>query len=163
VKCPCLSGIRAGNCSCNRLPLYGLLQPFYEAGEYWVWLFWCISGYIFFWKYRDAIHDRSTGGWIFFLLRLSRLYLLHLVTLALVALARIRNLRRTGPVLRCDIFCELRRGDFARVVSHLPLFRSAGSRFRSRPHAALAGRRTVDARVDAGPSDIAARGGLTRC
>src|ERR1700716_1928030 len=35
--------------------------------------------------------------------------------------------------------------------------------FRSRPHAALAGRRTVDARVDAGPSDIAARGGLTRC
>ena len=68
------------------LPLYGLLQPFYEAGEHGVWLFWCISGYIFFWKYRDAIHDRSTGGWTFFVLRLSRLYPLHLVTLLLVAI-----------------------------------------------------------------------------
>ena len=69
----------------DRLPFYGLLQPFYEAGEYGVWLFWCISGYIFFWKYRDAIHDRATGGSTFFVLRLSRLYPLHLVTLALVA------------------------------------------------------------------------------
>jgi peptidoglycan/LPS O-acetylase OafA/YrhL len=68
------------------LPLYGLLLPFYEVGEYGVWLFWCISGYIFFWKYRDAIHDRSTGGWTFFVLRLSRLYPLHLATLALVAM-----------------------------------------------------------------------------
>ncbi len=68
------------------LPLYGLLQPFYEVGEYGVWLFWCISGYIFFWKYRDTIHDRTTDGWTFFVLRLSRLYPLHLATLALVAI-----------------------------------------------------------------------------
>jgi len=67
-------------------PLYGLLQPFYEVGEYGVWLFWCISGYIFFWKYRDAIHDRTTDGWTFFVLRLSRLYPLHFATLALVAM-----------------------------------------------------------------------------
>jgi peptidoglycan/LPS O-acetylase OafA/YrhL len=77
---------KAVDFAADRLPLYGLLQPFYEAGEYGVWLFWCISGYIFFWKYRDAIHDRSTGGWTFFVLRLSRLYPLHLVTLVLVAL-----------------------------------------------------------------------------
>ncbi|HEX3115124.1 MAG TPA: acyltransferase [Bradyrhizobium sp.] len=68
------------------LPLYGLLQPFYEVGEYGVWLFWCISGYIFFWKYRDTIHDRTTDSWTFFVLRLSRLYPLHLATLALVAI-----------------------------------------------------------------------------
>ena len=68
------------------LPLYSLLQPFYEVGEYGVWLFWCISGYIFFWKYRDTIHDRTTDGWTFFVLRLSRLYPLHLATLALVAI-----------------------------------------------------------------------------
>ncbi len=66
----------------NRLPLYGLLQPFYEAGEYAVWVFWCISGFIFFWKYRDAITDRSISGGTFFVLRLSRLYPLHLATLA---------------------------------------------------------------------------------
>jgi len=68
------------------LPFYGLLLPFYEAGEYGVWIFWCISGFIFFWKYRDAISDRSVSGWTFFVFRLSRLYPLHFVTLLGVAL-----------------------------------------------------------------------------
>ena len=70
----------------DRLPLYGLLQPFYEAGHYGVWVFWCISGFIFFWKYRDAIHDRSMPGWTFFVFRLSRLYPLHIVTLLIVVI-----------------------------------------------------------------------------
>ncbi len=70
----------------DRLPFHSLLQPFYAAGEYGVWVFWCISGFIFFWKYRDAISDRSIGGWKFFVFRLSRLYPLHIVTLALVAM-----------------------------------------------------------------------------
>jgi peptidoglycan/LPS O-acetylase OafA/YrhL len=87
---------RAVDLARNRLPLYDLLQPFYEAGEYGVWLFWCISGYIFFWKYRDAIHDRATGGWTFFVLRLSRLYPLHLVTLALVAILQPIYFRLNG-------------------------------------------------------------------
>jgi peptidoglycan/LPS O-acetylase OafA/YrhL len=46
----------------SELPFYGLLLPFYEVGEYGVWIFWCISGFIFFWKYREAISDRSTAG-----------------------------------------------------------------------------------------------------
>jgi peptidoglycan/LPS O-acetylase OafA/YrhL len=87
---------KAVDLATSRLPLYGLLQPFYEAGEYGVWLFWCISGYIFFWKYRDAIHDRSTGGWTFFVLRLSRLYPLHLATLALVAILQPVYFRLNG-------------------------------------------------------------------
>jgi peptidoglycan/LPS O-acetylase OafA/YrhL len=70
----------------NQLPFYRLLQPFYLAGDYGVWIFWCISGFIFFWKYRDAIADRSIGGWKFFVFRLSRLYPLHVVTLVLVAI-----------------------------------------------------------------------------
>ena len=70
----------------ERLPLYGLLHTFHDSGAYGVWIFWCISGFIFFWKYRDAIADRSVGGWKFFVLRFSRLYPLHLVTLLLVAL-----------------------------------------------------------------------------
>jgi peptidoglycan/LPS O-acetylase OafA/YrhL len=70
----------------DRLPFHGLLHFFYESRPYGVWVFWCISGFIFFWKYRDAIADRSMGGWKFFVLRLSRLYPLHLMTLLLVAL-----------------------------------------------------------------------------
>jgi peptidoglycan/LPS O-acetylase OafA/YrhL len=70
----------------SELPFYGLLLPFYEVGEYGVWIFWCISGFIFFWKYREAISDRSVDGWSFFVFRLSRLYPLHFVTLLLVAL-----------------------------------------------------------------------------
>lgn len=70
----------------DRLPLYDLLQPFYQAGKYGVWVFWCISGFIFFWKYRDAIADRSMRGWTFLVYRLSRLYPLHILTLLIVAL-----------------------------------------------------------------------------
>jgi peptidoglycan/LPS O-acetylase OafA/YrhL len=70
------------------LPLYRLLQVFYDHGPYGVWIFWCISGFIFFWKYRDAIADRSLGGWKFFVLRFSRLYPLHIATLLLVALVQ---------------------------------------------------------------------------
>jgi peptidoglycan/LPS O-acetylase OafA/YrhL len=70
----------------ERLPLYGLLRPFHDSGAFGVWVFWCISGFIFFWKYRDPIADGAIGGWKFFTLRFSRLYPLHLVTLMLVAL-----------------------------------------------------------------------------
>jgi peptidoglycan/LPS O-acetylase OafA/YrhL len=70
----------------HRLPLYGLLQPLHDSGAFGVWIFWCISGFIFFWKYRDPVAERSVGGWKFFVLRFSRLYPLHLVTLLIVAL-----------------------------------------------------------------------------
>jgi len=70
----------------ERLPLYGLLQPFHNSGAFGVWVFWCISGFIFFWKYRDPIAEGSVGGWKFFVLRFSRLYPLHFVTLLVVAL-----------------------------------------------------------------------------
>ena len=70
----------------TQLPFYNLLYPFYEAGEYGVWVFWCISGFIFFWKYRDTISDRTIAGWTFLVFRLSRLYPLHFATLMVVAL-----------------------------------------------------------------------------
>ena len=79
-----------------RLPFYGLLRPFYEAGEYGVWVFWCISGFIFFWKYRDAIFDRAVPGWTFFVFRFSRLYPLHLATLVAVAILQSLYFRMHG-------------------------------------------------------------------
>ena len=80
----------------SRLPLYGLLRPFYEAGNYGVWVFWCVSGFIFFWKYRDAISNRSVSGWKFFVFRFSRLYPLHLVTLIIVAVLQSVYFRQQG-------------------------------------------------------------------
>ena len=70
-------------------PLYFLLAPFYRMGFYGVEVFWCISGYIFFWKYRNAIAQRTIGVAKFFMLRFSRLYPLHVMTLALVAILQI--------------------------------------------------------------------------
>ena len=70
----------------ERLPLYGPLRPFHDFGAFGVWVFWCISGFIFFWKYSDPVATRVIGGWQFFTLRFSRLYPLHLVTLLSVAL-----------------------------------------------------------------------------
>jgi peptidoglycan/LPS O-acetylase OafA/YrhL len=67
-------------------PFYGLLAPFYQAGYYGVNLFWCISGFIFYWKYRNSLSERRIGARKFFVLRFSRLYPLHLATLMLVAL-----------------------------------------------------------------------------
>jgi peptidoglycan/LPS O-acetylase OafA/YrhL len=70
----------------ERLPLYVPLRVLHDSGAFGVWVFWCISGFIFFWKYRDTIAERAIGGWTFFTLRFSRLYPLHLSTLLVVAL-----------------------------------------------------------------------------
>lgn len=70
----------------ERLPLYSLLNVFYDNGVLGVWVFWCISGFIFFWKYRDSIAEGAVGGWKFFVFRFSRLYPLHFTTLLAVAL-----------------------------------------------------------------------------
>lgn len=78
------------------LPFYGALQPFYEAGLFGVWIFWCISGFIFFWKYLTPIADGAVSGWQFFVFRLSRLYPLHLVMLLAVALLQFVYIRLTG-------------------------------------------------------------------
>ncbi len=74
------------NFSRNLQPLYSYLEIFYQHGFYGVQIFWCISGFIFFWKYRDAISCGRVSGVGFFVLRFSRLYPLHIVTLVLVAL-----------------------------------------------------------------------------
>lgn len=66
-------------------PLYSIFAPFYEAGYFGVNVFWCISGFIFFWKYRDTIAERQITPFKFFVLRMSRLYPLHFATLILVA------------------------------------------------------------------------------
>lgn len=77
-------------------PFYALLRPFYEYGWYGVQIFWGISGFIFFWRYRDSVASGTVGGWRFFVRRFSRLYPLHLATLLLVALLQAVYTARTG-------------------------------------------------------------------
>lgn len=77
-------GDRPAPLTWEQLPFYSLLRLLYVHGHYGVQVFWCISGFIFFWKYMYPISERSLGPGKFFLLRFSRLYPLHIVTLLLV-------------------------------------------------------------------------------
>ncbi|MER2265748.1 acyltransferase family protein [Methylobacterium oxalidis] len=67
------------------LPLYPILKPIYLHGWMAVDLFFVISGFVFFWLYRDIIYERRIDAWSFFVLRFTRLYPLHILTLVLVA------------------------------------------------------------------------------
>jgi peptidoglycan/LPS O-acetylase OafA/YrhL len=69
-------------------PLYPALGFLYQYGLCGVQVFWCISGFIFFWKYRNAIARGVVNHKSFFILRFSRLYPLHFATLLFVALAQ---------------------------------------------------------------------------
>jgi peptidoglycan/LPS O-acetylase OafA/YrhL len=77
-------------------PLYSFLVLLYVHGFEGVRVFWCISGFIFFWRYRDSISDGRVGGRKFFVLRFSRLYPLHFATLLLVAFLQFIYNRSNG-------------------------------------------------------------------
>ncbi|WP_315796584.1 acyltransferase [Bradyrhizobium sp. SZCCHNRI3043] len=97
----------------SELPFYNVLFPFYELGEYGVVIFWCISGFIFFWKYGAIIPDGTVDGWTFFVNRLSRLYPLHLATLLLVAGLQALYVAQHG------VFFVYQSNDLAHFVAQL--------------------------------------------
>lgn len=66
-------------------PLFETLSIFYKHGSLAVELFFCISGFVFFWLFSNKITDRKIPAPRFFWDRFSRLYPLHIVTLAIVA------------------------------------------------------------------------------
>ena len=70
-------------------PFYSIFWPFYEHGQLGVQVFWTVSGFIFFWKYKVKLTERFVDAKQFFILRFSRLYPLHFVTLILVALLQL--------------------------------------------------------------------------
>jgi peptidoglycan/LPS O-acetylase OafA/YrhL len=80
----------------DQQPLYRFFSLFYDYGFYGVQIFWCISGFIFFWKYRQAVADGMVSGKKFFVLRFSRLYPLHGVTLLLVGGLQLAYLAQKG-------------------------------------------------------------------
>ena len=68
----------------NELPFNEFLRVFYEIGGSGVLVFWCISGFIFFYKYEEVISKNLINSRKFFLNRFSRLYPLHFITLLIV-------------------------------------------------------------------------------
>jgi len=79
-------GISAVDFRPTEQPFYSTLGFVYRHGSWAVQVFWTISGFIFFWKYRQSISSRAINAGNFLVLRFSRLYPLHLATLLLVAL-----------------------------------------------------------------------------
>lgn len=69
----------------GHMPFSSVLMPFYIYGQFFVELFFTISGYVFFWLYAQSIEARKTGAWSFFVARFARLYPLYFVTLIVVA------------------------------------------------------------------------------
>lgn len=73
------------NFEASRQPLFEALSLFYKHGSLAVELFFCISGFVFFWLFANKIAHRDIPASRFFWDRFSRLYPLHIVTLAMVA------------------------------------------------------------------------------
>ena len=84
------------NLSGLNLPFYNFLWVFYEFGKYAIQIFWSISGFIFFLKYKNIIANKIIRAKTFFILRFSRLYPLHLLTLLLVFFLQTIYLNQTG-------------------------------------------------------------------
>jgi peptidoglycan/LPS O-acetylase OafA/YrhL len=70
--------------SIENQPMFQVLYVFYEKGYEAVQLFFCLSGFIFFWLYSKRISEDSISPGTFAVLRLSRLYPLHFATLLYV-------------------------------------------------------------------------------
>lgn len=73
----------------SQQPLYDIFYLFYNKGYLAVQLFFCISGFIFFWLYNDKIFNKEISGKDFFILRFSRLYPLHFITMWIVCIEQI--------------------------------------------------------------------------
>jgi peptidoglycan/LPS O-acetylase OafA/YrhL len=75
--------------SIEKQPLYSALFIVYEHGIAAIQLFFCLSGFIFFWLYSKRIAERTTSLRSFSVMRLSRLYPLHFITLVFVAVGQL--------------------------------------------------------------------------
>lgn len=92
----CEIGIRRSLTTMAFYPFYDSLPFLYFLSEWAVRIFWCISGFIFFWKYQLLIADGKVSFRDFFISRFARLYPLHLLTLCMVAIGQAVYVHLTG-------------------------------------------------------------------
>lgn len=76
-----IHGLAPENFSLTAQPLFEVFRPLYMYGTRAVEVFWCVSGFIFFHQYSQAISQHTVTAGRFFWLRFSRLYPLHFFTL----------------------------------------------------------------------------------
>ncbi|WP_435316976.1 acyltransferase family protein [Klebsiella variicola] len=69
----------------EKQPLFNLFWVLYKHGDLAVELFFCISGFIFYWLYSGNIKNKKESARNFFIKRFSRLYPLYLLTFLVVA------------------------------------------------------------------------------
>ena len=69
-------------------PLYSVFAPLYTQGWRAVDLFFCLSGFIFYWRYSGMVAERTISSRNFFVMRFARLYPLHALTLVAVAVGQ---------------------------------------------------------------------------
>ncbi|MDC6380328.1 acyltransferase [Pseudomonas graminis] len=74
-------------------PLFTIFSLFYTYGSRAVELFFCISGFVFFWLFAKKISSGDMAVGDFFIDRFSRLYPLHIVTFLLAALLQLMYIR----------------------------------------------------------------------
>lgn len=77
-------------------PFYVILQPLYDYGWIAVDIFFCLSGFVFFWLYERSIAEGRMNARRFSALRFSRLYPLHFATLIYMLVAQMAMVRATG-------------------------------------------------------------------
>jgi peptidoglycan/LPS O-acetylase OafA/YrhL len=77
-------------------PFYRLLEPLYLEAWAAVDLFFALSGFVFFWLYREAIREKKVKAGTFALLRFSRLWPLHALMLVTIALLQMAFHNKTG-------------------------------------------------------------------
>jgi peptidoglycan/LPS O-acetylase OafA/YrhL len=77
-------------------PFFHLLEPLYLEAWAAVDLFFALSGFVFFWLYREAIRERKVRAGKFALLRVSRLWPLHALMLVTIAVLQSAFHARTG-------------------------------------------------------------------
>ena len=77
-------------------PLYVLFKPMYEHGDLAVPFFFQLSGFVFFWLYREKITSGRCSGYKFAVLRFARLYPLHALTLLVVLVLQVIHSRLIG-------------------------------------------------------------------
>jgi len=89
-------GTQRGAVEMQELPLFAVFSPLYRHGWLGVDLFFCLSGFVFYWLYSGVVAGNAISGRDFFVLRFSRLYPLHFATLLAVAASQALSLRITG-------------------------------------------------------------------
>jgi peptidoglycan/LPS O-acetylase OafA/YrhL len=76
--------LTGSNTDLSILPFAPYLYPFYHSGSKAVDLFFLLSGFVFFWLYRQRISSKDISISEFARVRFARLYPLHLATLLIV-------------------------------------------------------------------------------